>query len=505
MKLFRYDQIKQIDEYTIKSEPIASIDLMERAAGQLLRWYLTKFERSSRVYIFVGPGNNGGDGLALARMLASNRYDTEVHYVDFTEKTSGDWKINLARLKSETNVVVNYLTGVDQLPVVSSGDIIIDAIFGTGLTRPVEGFAGDVIKYINHSDATIISIDIPSGMFCEDNTRNNYEYVISADYTLSFQFPKLSFMFAENAHYLGEWIVLPIGLDDNAIRNTVSPYKLLEKSDVEPLLKNRNKFDHKGIFGHGLLISGSIGKMGAAVLGARAALRTGIGLITCHVPLSGVVIIQCALPEAMVQPDRNEKHISEIGNTDSFSAVGIGPGIGTEPESQRVLHKLLEESRKPMVIDADALNILSLNKEWFSLIPEGAILTPHPKEFERLAGESGNSFLRLNKQIEFSKEHKCIVVLKGAHTSISTPEGNVFFNSTGNPGMATAGSGDVLTGIILSLLAQGYSPENAAIVGVYLHGMAGDIAAEESCFESIIASDIIKCIGKAFKRIREKD
>ena len=206
----------------------------------------------------------------------------------------------------------------------------------------------------------------------------------------------------------------------------------------------------------------------------------------------------------MLFRSRNEKHISEIGNTDPFSAVGIGPGIGTEPESQRVLHKLLEESRKPIVIDADALNILSLNKGWFSLIPEGAILTPHPKEFERLTGESGNSFLRLNKQIEFSKEHKCIVVLKGAHTSISTPEGNVFFNSTGNPGMAKAGSGDVLTGIILSLLAQGYSPENAAVVGVYLHGMAGDIAAEESCFESIIATDIIKCIGKAFKRIRVK-
>ncbi len=309
-------------------------------------------------------------------------------------------------------------------------------------------------------------------------------------------------MFAENADYLGEWVVLPIGLDENAIKNIFSPFKFLENSNIKPLLKTRKKFDHKGTFGHGLLFSGSTGKMGAAVLGARAALRTGVGLITCHVPLSGVIIVQCAVPEAMVQPDRNERHLSEIGNTDTFSAVGIGPGIGTEPESQRVLHRLLEESRKPMVIDADALNILSMNKELLSLIPEGAILTPHPKEFERLAGESENSFLRLNKQMEFSKEHKCIVVLKGAHTSVSTPEGNVFFNSTGNPGMATAGSGDVLTGIILSLLAQGYSPESAAIIGVYLHGLAGDIAAEESCFESIIASDIINCIGKAFKRIR---
>ena len=229
MKLFQYDQIKQIDECTIASEPIASIDLMERAAGQLLRWYLNKFDRSSRVYIFVGPGNNGGDGLALSRMLSSNRYDTEVYYIDFTNKTSVDWKINLARLKTEANVVVNYLTAIDELPAFSSADIIIDAIFGTGLTRPVEGIAGDVIKYINKSDATIISIDIPSGMFCEDNTTNNYECIISADYTLSFHFPKLSFMFAENAHYLGEWVVLPIGLDDNAIRNTVSPYYINRK------------------------------------------------------------------------------------------------------------------------------------------------------------------------------------------------------------------------------------------------------------------------------------
>lgn len=504
MKLFRCDQIKQIDEYTLKDEPIASIDLMERAAGQLLRWYLPRFERSRPVFIFVGPGNNGGDGLALARLLASNRYDTEVHYVDFTDKTSTDWKINLLRLKTETNVTLNYLNDIDQFPAISSGDIIIDAIFGSGLTRPVEGLAGDVIKHINSLDSTIISIDIPSGMFGEDNTKNNYDSVVSADYTLSFHFPKLSFMFAENAQHLGEWEVLQIGLSDNAIRNTISPYILLAKNEITPLLKKRNKFDHKGTFGHGFLVSGSLGKMGAVVLGAGAALRTGIGLITCHIPSCGVSTVQCAMPEAMVEPDKNEKHISEIGNTDSFNAVGIGPGLGTEPESQRALHGLLTDCKKPMIIDADALNILSLNKGWFSLLPEGAILTPHPKEFERLAGKSDNSFLRLNKQIEFSRDHKCIVVLKGAHTSITTPEGNVFFNSTGNPGMATAGSGDVLTGILLSLLAQGYTSENAAVLGVYLHGVAGDIAAEVSCYESIIASDIIKSLGKAFNKIRDK-
>lgn len=505
MKIFRSEQIKEIDDFTIRHEPIASVDLMERAAGQLLRWFLPRFERSRRIYIFVGPGNNGGDGLALARMLAVERYNVEVHYVKFTEKTTIDWEINQLRLATETNISLNHLTSMDQFPVVSTGDIIIDAIFGSGLTRSVKGFPGEVIKLINFTDATIISVDIPSGLMGEDNSKNLYDFVVKADYTLSFQFPKLSFMFAENSQYLGEWVVLPIGLSDDAIRNTVSPSILLGNSDIGPLILKRNKFDHKGTFGHGLLVSGSSGKMGAAVLGAGAALRTGIGLISCHVPSGGVEIVQSALPEAMVQPDKNEDYISEIGNTDFFSAIGIGPGLGTEPESQSALHELLSECRKPIVIDADALNILSLNKKWMSLVPHGAILTPHPKEFERLAGKTVNSYHRLIRQIEFSREHKCIVVLKGAHTSVTTPEGNVFFNSTGNPGMATAGSGDVLTGILLSLLAQGYSSENAAVLGVYLHGLSGDLAAEESCFESIIASDIINNIGKAFNRIRESE
>jgi ADP-dependent NAD(P)H-hydrate dehydratase / NAD(P)H-hydrate epimerase len=504
MKIFCSDQIKEIDNFTINKEPVASVDLMERAATQLLRWYLPRYERSRRVCIFAGPGNNGGDGLALARLLESNRYETMVYYIDFTEKTSGDWKTNLQRLKTETKVNINYISKADQFPVISSSDIIIDAIFGSGLTRKVDGIAADVIKLINLTGATIISIDIPSGMFGEDNSVNDYDNIVSADYTLSFQFPKLSFMFAENAQLLGEWNVLPIGLSENAIWNTSTPFNLLEKDAVSTLLKKRNKFDHKGTFGHGLLISGSSGKMGAAVLGAAAALRSGIGLVTCHVPLSGILSIQCSLPEAMVHADRNEKHFSEIGNTESYNAVGIGPGIGTEPESQRAFYKLLSKVRRPIVIDADGLNILSLNKDWFSLIPEGAILTPHPKEFERLAGETDNSYVRLNRQIEFSRDHKCIVVLKGAHTSISTPEGNVFFNSTGNPGMATAGCGDVLTGILLSLLAQGYRPEDAALLGVYLHGLAGDIAARESCYESIIASDIINCLAKAFNEIRDK-
>jgi ADP-dependent NAD(P)H-hydrate dehydratase / NAD(P)H-hydrate epimerase len=505
MKLFRSDQIKLIDLYTIKEEPVDSIDLMERAAGQLLRWYLSRFERKGRVFIFAGPGNNGGDGLALARLLKSNRYEPQVFYVEFTDKTTVDWKTNLKRLDSESKVPVTHITDPGLFPFITSEDVIIDAIFGSGLTHPVQGLAGDIIKQINNSDAIVISIDIPSGLFGEDNSANNYECIVRADFTLSFQFPKIAFMFSENSEYCGEWFILPIGLSMNAIRNTDSPYSYIEKEEISPLLKKRKKFDHKGIYGHGLLVAGSYGKMGAAVLGAKAALRAGIGLITYHLPYCGIQIAQSALPEAMALADKSEKFISKIKSLKSFNAAGIGPGLGTEPETQDAVLSFLKDWKKPVVIDADALNILSMDYGRLSLIPEGAILTPHPKEFERIAGKTDNDFQRLMRQVEFSKEHKCIVILKGANTSVTTPNGRVFFNSTGNPGMATAGSGDVLTGILLSLLAQGYASENAAILGVFIHGLAGDFAAGASGQESIIASDILENLSKAFNSIREAD
>jgi hydroxyethylthiazole kinase-like uncharacterized protein yjeF len=502
MKIFCSDQIRKIDEYTIKNEPVASIELMERAAVQLFKWITDRYGRTKRIIIFAGPGNNGGDGLALARMLHSTRYDTEVFYLDFSERRSADWETNRKMIGTDTSLNINYFSSLEQFPLLSSQDIIVDAIFGSGLSRPVNGFPADVIRQINNIHATVISVDIPSGLFGEDNSGNNYDTVIKADFTLSFQFPKLSFMFSENSGFTGEWEVLPIGLHRDAIENTLTPYSLVERKDVAGLLKKRNKFDHKGHFGHGLLVTGSTGKFGASVLGAGAALRTGIGLITCQVPSGGILVIQSALPEAMVLPDVSEGIISDIVDMRSFSAVGIGPGLGLAVRSQKAVHKLLSECKNPMVIDADALNILSLNKKWLSLLPHGTILTPHPKEFERLAGKTDNSLARLKKQMAFSKRYHCIVVLKGAHSSITTPAGKVLFNSTGNPGMATAGSGDVLTGIILSLLAQGYEPQNAAVLGVFLHGTAGDIAVKESCCESLIASDIIDNIGKAYNKIR---
>lgn len=502
MKFFTSKQIKQIDEYTIKHEPVASADLMERAAEKLMEWYIERFEISTPLFIFVGPGNNGGDGLALARLLSESNYRPEVCSVAISAGKSADWELNRLRLDNKTSVTFRTISGIDQFPDISPGSVIIDAIFGSGLSRPVDGLPAEVIRKINLTGCIVISIDIPSGLSGEDNSDKNPEDVIHAGHTLSFQFPKLSFMFPENEQFVGQWSLLPIGLDADAIERTESPWRFTEQDDVFRLLRNRNKFDHKGTFGHGLFIGGSYGKMGAAILASRAALHTGIGLITCHIPSCGNIIMQRGLPEAMISYDKGEKHICGPIDAGPCTAAGIGPGMGTADETQSAFHSFLKDFEKPLVIDADALNILSLNKSWLSCIHPGTVVTPHLKEFERLAGKCENSYTRLLRQIEFSAEHKCITVLKGAYTSISDSEGNVFFNSTGNPGMATAGSGDVLTGMILSLLAQGYSRLDAAVTGVYIHGLAGDLAAERSSVESVISSDIINEIGSAFSKIR---
>lgn len=504
MKIFTGAQVKEIDNYTIENEPILSIDLMERAAGKLFLWITKHFGRIYRFVIVAGPGNNGGDGLALARMLSAAGYNSEVYYVSFTENVSDDWKINRKRLEDIKSVPFHTITSQEQLPFFDREDIIIDAIFGSGLNRQVSGLPAEIIKKINISSSIKIAIDVPSGLFTEDNTGNDPESIIRADYTLTFQYPKLAFMFADNYRYTGEWQILDIGLHSVAIKNIQTPYYYIEGSNVAELLKKRKRFDHKGCYGHGLLIAGSGDKTGAAILAARGALRAGIGLITCHIPAKRVNALISALPEAMVQCDTNEVMITSVSNFNDYSAVGVGPGIGTSPETAAMLHTLLEKCTRPLVIDADAINIIAGFKEYKWRIPENSILTPHPREFERLAGKSENGYQRLKKQIDFSEKNNCIIVLKGAYTSVSMPDGNVFFNSTGNPGMATAGSGDVLTGIILSLLAQGYKPGEAAITGVYIHGLAGDIAAEKRGMEALLAGDITDNIGDAYLKIKEE-
>ena len=495
MKILTSQQIKLADEFTIKNEPISSIDLMERAATRCFDWIKIHYKIENSFSIFCGVGNNGGDGLVIARLLAENQYQVKVFVVEFSKKYSNDFELNLEKLK-KTKVEIVILTENDFQFKIPINTIVVDAIFGSGLNKPIDGFVAKIIHQINSHQ--IVSIDIPSGLFCEDNQNNNSKNIITARYTLTFQQPKLAMMFPQNDLYFGECSILPIGLHPDFIKKINTNYFFTTKQDVKELVAPRKKYSHKGIYGHALLVTGSYGKMGSAVLSSKACLRTGVGLLTTHVPKEGVQIIQTSIPEAMCSASYEDKFIADIPLLDNYDAIGVGPGIGMDKPTQNALKLLIQNAKNPMVIDADAINILSENKTWLAFLPNLCILTPHPKEFERLVGKWNNDEERLALQIDFSVKNNVIVVLKGAHTSISTPEGHVFFNSSGNPGMATAGAGDVLTGIITSFLAQGYLPEKAAIFGVYIHGVAGDIAVENIGEEALIASDIIENLPQAF-------
>ena len=489
MKILKTKQVKEADEYTIKNEPISSIDLMERAASRASEWILENFEFQQDFDVFAGPGNNGGDGLVIARKLAEAGKKVRVFIVEFTNKFSKDFKENFNKIK---HIDVFYIKKTEDFPKLKGNTVIIDAIFGSGLSRPVVGFAGEVIEQINRSDKlAIISIDIPSGLFGEENHHYPEQHIVKADFTLTFEFPFISFFLAENEDYVGEVIIIPIGISKDYIEKAETDFFLLEEDEVFELIKPRKTFSHKGHYGHGLLFAGGYGRMGAAVLAARAAHRAGIGLLTAHLPQKCVDIMQISSPETMLSIDSDKYIITKIKNTSKYNAFGIGPAIGLEAKTAEAMFKLFENHKnKPFVIDADAITLLGQKKKNFNKLPKHAILTPHPKEFERLVGKTQNHYQRLLEQRKFSVRYNVIIVLKGAYTSISLPNGKVYFNPTGNPGMATAGSGDVLTGFILGLLAQGYSAEDAAKLGVYLHGLAGDMAAEEVGVNSIIASDI---------------
>ncbi len=501
MKILPVEKIREADAYTIANEPIADIDLMERAAGQLFGWITKRVDSSHRFFVFAGPGNNGGDGIALARLLTGAGYEVNVNVVRYSDKTSDSFQENYDRFKVTGKKKLHNLKDGDPFPEILEDDVIVDALFGSGLTRPVKGFPGEVIRMLNTKPALKIAIDISSGLFADISSKKANGEIVRADYTLSFQFPKLAFLLPENDVFTGSWHVLDIGLHPDFIKAIPVENFYSTRRDMTVILKPRKKFSHKGTYGHALLIAGSYGKMGAAILAAHAALRSGVGLLHVHIPQVGYTIMQTALPEAMLSIDRYENYFSDIPELSMFNAIGVGPGLGTQHQSQMALKLLIQQFKLPMVFDADALNILSENKTWLAFLPAYSILTPHPKEFERLAGKWKDDFERLKKQREFAKKFQLVVVLKGAYTSICTPQGDCYFNSTGNPGMATAGSGDVLTGILTSLLAQGYSSAEAAILGAYLHGLSGDIAAKKLGEEAMIAGDIVTNIGKAFKKL----
>jgi NAD(P)H-hydrate epimerase len=498
MKLFTTSTIAKLDRYTIENEPISDIDLMERASMQIAGWMMKKFNVSHKIAVFAGPGNNGGDAIAVSRLLADQNYQVHLFIPELGKGLSGSASSNLKRLEEQGLAKITRFSETDFLPDLKSYQLLVDGLYGSGLTRPLTGFSSILVNYINNSGLKIVSIDIPSGLMGEDNSSNDYHSIIKADYTLTLQFPKISFFFKENDAQVGKWEILPIGLHPEGIKETETKWNFIDRETVQSIRKVRKKFSHKGTYGHALLISGSYGKTGAAVLAAKGCLRSGPGLVTVHLPKSGVPIIQTALPEAMVNADQSNDLITQIPSLDAYTAAGIGPGIGKQAETQSALFELLNNCKKPLVIDADGLNILSLNKDWIKLLPEESILTPHPLEFSRLAGKADTSFETLNMALEFARNNRVYIVLKGAYTAIACPDGKCWFNNTGNPGMATGGSGDVLTGILTGLLAQGYTPKEACLLGVYIHGLSADLLLSSCSMESLLAGDIAANLGKAF-------
>lgn len=495
MKIFSVQQIKKWDQYTIQHEPISSIDLMERAAMACFRWISNQFNENNRFFIFCGNGNNGGDGLAIARLLIENGYQVKVYLIE-QKKASEDFSINLNRLHNISEDIY-FLESAEFFPELKN-TIVIDALFGTGLNKAPTGIISQLIHYINKNAQKIISIDIPSGLFADKPTSSSS--VVKANFTLTFQCVKQAFLLKESAEYVGKLFVLPIGLSDEYEKLIQTNFELIDAKAIREIYRPRDSFSHKGNFGYACLIAGSYGMIGAAVLASKACIRSGVGKLQTFIPKCGYEILQSTAPEVMCTTF-GKTFPENIKSDFKFDALGIGPGIGQHASHSNLLQSIFSKWNQPLVIDADALNTISDSPKLLESIPTNSILTPHPKEFERLFGKTETGFERIELALEKSQKHQIYIVLKGHFTFISTPEGKGFFNSTGNPGMATAGTGDVLTGILTGLMAQQYTSLQSCILGVYLHGLAGDAATQDIGEEALIAEDIINYLGKAFREI----
>ena len=505
MKIFTGNQIHELDKYTIEHEPISSIDLMERASKAIYHAISAEYDNRISFVVFAGPGNNGGDALAVSRMLAENGYNVSVFLFNIHNHLSEECATNKQRIldgkkiKKFTEITVNF-----DPPTLDENTVVIDGLFGSGLNKPLSGGFASLVKYINASACKVISIDLPSGLMCEDNTYNIPTNIIKANQTFTLQQKKLAMLLADNQIFLGKIKVLDIRLSQEFIQNTDSPYQMVEENDIRSLLHHRNDFTHKGNMGNALIIAGSYGMAGASVLATKACLRAGVGKVTAVTPRRNYEIMQISVPEAVLQMDKDELYFSEPIDTEKYNAVGIGPGLGSLENTAIALIAQIRRATCPIVIDADALNILANHRAWMQQLPPGAILTPHPKEMDRLNnGINNGSYDRLRKAQELAEHFQVYIILKGHYSALCLPDGHIFFNTTGNSGMATAGSGDVLTGIITGLLAKGYKQEEACKLGMYLHGLAGDLAVKDLGKECLIASDIIKYLPQAFLRLED--
>ena len=496
MKIFDVAQLREADKITVEKQGITSSDLMERAATLVFREINRRLDKNSVIKIFCGTGNNGGDGLVVARLLRQEGFTVKVFIVNYSTKRSKDFLVNYDRIKENSNSWPVQIKEEDDFPELSSRDFVVDAIFGIGLNRPPDEWVGKLITHINQSGAFILAMDMPSGLYA-DKIPDKEEPVIKANFTLSFQAPKLVFFLPQAAEFVGDMQVIDIGLDREFLSNAPAVAHLIGKQESVGLYKTRKMNSHKGDYGHSLIVGGSYGKIGSISLTATAALRTGAGLVTIFAPKCGYEILQITLPEAMVITDEAEKELKNIDFDLDPDVICFGMGSGTSEETAASFKTLLQKTKNSMVIDADGLNLLSKNPEFVDYIPERSVLTPHPKELERLIGEWKDDFEKLEKVKKFSIEHDLIMVIKGSYTFTIYKE-EIFINNSGNPGMATAGSGDALSGIITGLISQKYDPLTAAVFGIYLHGKAGDIAADKLSYQGMIAGDIIDNIGAAF-------
>ncbi|MCU7616058.1 NAD(P)H-hydrate dehydratase [Chryseobacterium sp. PBS4-4] len=500
MKIFTAEEIKAADEFTIANVPITSISLMERAASKCAEWIFQHCKNYSKFAVFCGKGNNGGDGFAIARMLYLKGFDVDVLIDLSNDKFSDDAQINYQRLKEISGILVHDFKDIDSFQF-DQDTIIIDALFGTGLSRKLDGVYAELIEKLNKLNQVKISVDVPSGLFSDKIIEEN-QTIFQADYTLSFQFWKRSFLHPETGKFAGKVVILDIDLNKEYINKTPTDYFVIDDEMIKEIFKPKNDFAHKGTYGKAIIVAGSCGKIGAAVLATKSALKTGTGLTFTIAPNCGYEILQTSCPEAMFISG-GKKYIEEI-EIQKDSVYGIGPGLGTESQTEKSLLKFLKQSENPLLLDADALNIISKNQDHINLIPKNSVITPHPKEFERLFGTTEDSFERLELARIKAKELQIFIVLKDHHTQIIDPKGKVFYNITGNSGLAKGGSGDLLTGIITSLLAQKYSPENASILGVWLHGKAADFAAKKFSKESMLPTDVIGELGNVFLYLNKK-
>ena len=499
MLILTADQHRAVDAATVEQDHISSLELMERAATAWTKRFIQIYPDQDReIVVLCGPGNNGGDGLVIARLLRFEGFTVSVMWAQIGPP-SDDNESNRKRAR-DTGVHIRTVSEGDSLPSFRRQSVVIDALFGTGLSRPVVGYWANLIEHVNEQPLTRVAVDLPSGLRTDEPSDGA---IIRAERTLSLGYPKRCLFSPANTPYLGNWELVPFRLLGGAVLDQTEHHDvMLTRKLVRPLVRVRHANDHKGTFGHVLLVAGAYGKMGAAIICARAILRAGAGLVTAHIPRVGYEIMQISFPEAMCQVDDHRYHFTGAEDVGHYEVVAVGPGLGKADGTRQGILQLVEAADKPMVVDADALNILAEEPGGLEKLPPGSILTPHPKEFERLFGKTADDFARWELQRRRAKELKLVILLKTGYTTIATPDGKLYYNTTGNPGMGTGGTGDALTGVLAGLLAQGYSPEDAARLGVYLHGLAGDIAARELQQESLLAEDVVSHIGRAYGKIK---